>query len=294
MGVKIICHGGVSSKSPRMQEKQKVVEHAARVGMFALTQGRTALDAVVEAITIMEDSPLCNAGTGSFIQMDGKVRMDAALMDQNLSVGAVIQISDVKNPIRVARTLMEKKVSSVLMGELATSFAFNNGHKFYDPRTEDRIQTWLSLWKQYRHMGDEALIYQMQEHIKEDEMLGTVGAVALDRNGNLAAGTSTGGLKLDMPGRVGDVPLIGCGTYCNRNVGVSCSGTGEKIIKMVLAKTIVDAVEYGKSFDEALDIGIQKMGEVKGQAGFISISSNGEIGYRFNTEMIATSQLEED
>jgi len=287
MTAKIICHGGVSRKTPEIEKKQKIVEHAANVGMFALTDGRSSIDAVVEAVSIMENSKFCNAGTGSFIQMDGQVRMDAAIMDQNLNVGAVIQISDVQNPVQVARDILKHGVHSILMGRLASEWAHKNGHSFWDPRTEERVETWLSQWKKFRHLDSNEMIQVMKEKVTSDDMLGTVGAVAVDNKGVLAAATSTGGLKVDMPGRVGDVPLVGCGTYCNKFAGISCTGTGEMIIKIVLAKYIADAIEHGVDFEKALDVGLEKIAGIGGRAGFIVISKKGEIGCRFNTEAIA-------
>lgn len=291
---KIICHGGVSNNYPHLKDKQRVVDHAAGTGLYVLAEGKSAAEAVVEAITVMEDSRYCNAGTGSFIQMDGQVRMDAALMDEDLNVGAVIQISDVKNPIRVAQSILKQGVHSILEGQLASEWAHRIGHSFYDPRTEYSVETWLEQWKKFKHYDPYDLILALREEVKSDaEMLGTVGAVAIDQEGKLAAGTSTGGLKLDMPGRVGDVPLIGCGTYCNNVAGISCTGTGEKIIKAVLAKALADGVEHGLSLEESLDLGLRKMDEVKGYAGFIMISKTGEIGYRFNTEAMAVSIQQE-
>lgn len=292
MKAKIICHGGVSNIPDKLEAKQKVVEHAAQVGMFALSQNHSAVDAVVEAITIMEDSPLCNAGTGSFIQMDGKVRMDACLMDQDLNVGAVVQVSEVKNPIQVARSIRQQGVHSIMGGQLASDFAHNAGHDFYDPRTEERILTWLEQWKRFRHADPQELIIALREAVRNEEMLGTVGAVAIDQNGKIAAGTSTGGLKLDLPGRVGDVPLVGCGTYCNHYAGISCTGTGEMIIKVVLAKAVAAALEHGLTLDEAMDLGMEQIAEVKGHAGFIVITEKGEVGHRFNTKYMAMAKLE--
>lgn len=292
MPMKILCHGGVSNRSPNLKAKQKDVDRAADAGMATMTQGGSALDAVVEAVSIMEDSPLCNAGTGSFIQMDGQVRMDAALMDQDLNIGSVIQISEVKNPIRVARTILDCGVHSILQGSLASDWAHRMGHAYFDPRTEQRVITWLEQWQQTRHLDTYELILTLRDKVESGEMLGTVGAVALDDAGRMAAGTSTGGLKLDMPGRVGDVPLIGCGTYCNAFGAVSCTGTGERIIKVVLAKQIVDALEHGRTLEEALDAALDKMTQIQGLCGFIVVTPSGGVGYRFNTEAMAMTVRE--
>jgi L-asparaginase / beta-aspartyl-peptidase len=293
MSYRIICHGGASRVRETSKEKQEVVQFASDIGARVMKEGGSAVDAVVEAISSMENSPLCNAGTGSFLQMDGQVRMDACLMDQDLRVGAVIQISDVKNPIRVARTLLKQGANSILAGEHATQFARITGHSSWDPRTENRVTFWMSQWQKFQNTDPAKILRQVRAELADELQLGTVGAVAQDESGKLAAGTSTGGLKLVMPGRVGDVPLVGCGTYCNQVAGVSCTGTGEKIIRAVLAKTVCGALEFGMNLDQALDLGMERMEQVRGWAGLIMITQDGQISSRHNTQAMVTAVREE-
>jgi len=283
---KMICHGGVSPRTSDIQARRRVTVRATKVGYRILRKGGSALDAVTEAITVMEDDPLLNAGTGSFVQMDGISRMDACVMDSELNVGAVIQISDVKNPIQVARRILDQKIHSILMGDLASDFARKEGFGIYDPRTQEKLEIWLKYRKKYAKYKDYELVHCISEEVGKQKMLGTVGAVALDQKGRIAAGTSTGGLRLDLPGRVGDVPLVGCGTYANVHSGVSCTGIGEKIIKVVLAKTVADLVETGLSAQKASETAIERISAVGGKAGLICIDNRGGFGAAFNTPVM--------
>ena len=291
--IAIICHGGAGTNSTNLAEKQKVVDKAAAEGMRILSQGGSAVDAVVKAVSFMEDDPLLNAGTGSYVQMDGYSRMDASIMNDNLDVGAVIQISDVKNPIQVARRIMDLGVHSVLEGALASDFARAQGFPFYDPRTIEKLEIWLGLRKKFLKYSGYELMLALREEVNHETMLSTVGTVARDKDGHLAAGTSTGGLKMDLPGRVGDVPMIGCGTYANKSAAVSCTGIGEKIIKVVLAKTVADAIEGGMNAKDACEEGIRQIGGVQGKAGVICIDRKSGLGYAFNTEAMTMTMLKD-
>lgn len=291
---KIICHGGAGAKKRYWQEAQASVKRAADEGYKILKKGGSALDAVTRAVSVMEDSPVLNAGTGSYIQLDGIARMDACIMDDELNVGAVIQISDVKNPIQVARKILELKVHSVLMGELASNFARTCGFPIYDPRTDRRIEEWLKIRKKFAKYHWHELIMSLKEEAENREKMSTVGAVAIDKKGRLAAGTSTGGLKIDLPGRVGDVPLVGCGNYACKYGAVSCTGVGEKIIKVVLAKSVCDFMARGMSAKKACEEGINLINSVKGQAGLIAIDSNGNVGWAYNSPFMSFSVAGDD
>ncbi|HPQ68507.1 MAG TPA: isoaspartyl peptidase/L-asparaginase [bacterium] len=291
---KIVCHGGAGSRGPKYELKNQIVAQAARAGMSTMQAGGDAVTAVVTAVSLMEDSPLLNAGTGSYVQSDGMVRMDASIMDQDLNVGAVIGITNVRNPIQVARLLKDTGLHSILSGELATEFAWSQGIPAYDPRTVEKLELWLELRKKFQHRTNLEMMVKLREMVQNEEALGTVGCVAMDGEGIIAAGTSTGGLKLDMPGRVGDVPLIGCGTYANRFGGISCTGIGEKIIKVCLANTVADFIGQGKTAQEACDLGMREIATVSGRAGLICIDHAGNIGYAFNTEVMTFCQLEEE
>jgi beta-aspartyl-peptidase (threonine type) len=289
--LRIICHGGAGPRGPQYEDKNAVVRQAAEHGMTVLRAGRSAVDAVEAAVSLMEDCPLLNAGTGSYVQLDGMVRMDASIMDSALRVGAVVGIQNVKNPIQVARRLQELSVHSVLAGDLATEFARSEGFEPYDPRTQDKLETWLELRKRFLRQSRVDLLKTLRKWVKEEETLGTVGCVALDGEGRLAGGTSTGGLKIDWPGRVGDVPLIGCGAYANRFAAVSCTGIGEFIIKVCLAKTVADFVREGHPAAAACRLGIDELAQVGGKAGVICIDAHGRLGCHFNTGEMAYCEL---
>jgi len=291
--IRIVCHGGAGSFNHDYDARNAVVERAAHAGRDVLVKGGSAVDAVVAAVSVMEDDPLLNAGTGSYVQLDGMVRMDASVMDHKLDVGAVIGIHDVKNPIQVARRLMEEQIHSVLAGDLATEFAWSVGFPQYDPRTVEKLEVWLDVRKRYLHMSSLEIVRMMRAELSEEGVLGTVGCVALDEEGHVAAGTSTGGLMIDLPGRVGDVPLIGCGTYAKSCAGVSCTGIGERIIKVCLAKAVAHHVQEGLKAQEACEQAMSELDEVKGRAGIICIDHDGNVGVKYNTASMTCCVLEE-
>jgi len=291
---KIICHGGAGKRRGNWRKAAEAVEHAAGEGYKILKRGGSALDAVTRAVSVMEDCPILNAGTGSYIQLDGIARMDACIMDSDLNVGAVIQIDDVKNPIQVARKVLELSVHSVLMGELASDFARHQGFPIYDPRTDGRLALWLKIRKKFGKYQPYELMMRLREEAERREKLSTVGAVAIDRSGRLAAGTSTGGLRVDLPGRVGDVPLVGCGNYACEHGAVSCTGVGEKIIKVVLAKSACDFMGRGMTATEACAEAIKLVDSVKGQAGLIAIDARGNVGWARNAAFMSLKVLGDD
>ncbi|MDP8255895.1 MAG: isoaspartyl peptidase/L-asparaginase [Candidatus Alcyoniella australis] len=284
---KIIVHGGASPKKRTDPKRREVVEQAAEAGYKVLREGGNAKDAVCSTVSILEDDPLFNAGTGSYVQMDGTCRMDACLMDSNLNVGAVIQVEQVRNPILVARRLLDLGIHSILMGTLATEFARAEGFESYDTRTDAKLKIWIEQRHRFAKVRRVEFLKLLRDQIKGEAMLGTVGAVALDRRGRLAAGTSTGGLAVDLPGRVGDVPLVGCGTYANAAAGVSCTGIGEKIIRVVLAKTATDLIEQGVDAQAACETALKRMDAIGGWAGLIAIDLRGNLGAAFNTGSMA-------
>jgi L-asparaginase / beta-aspartyl-peptidase len=292
--LRIVCHGGAGPRGPKFQDKNATVRRAADRGMQLLRDGGTSVQAVVAAVSFMEDDPLLNAGTGSYVQLDGQVRMDASVMDEQLNVGSVIGIQNVKNPIQIAERLLGQPIHSVLSGELAKEFARDEGFPVYDPRTDEKLQIWFELRRQYIHQSRLDMMRQFAVDRGKADSLGTVGAVAMDSDGRLAAATSTGGLKRDLPGRVGDVPLIGCGTYANAFGAVSCTGMGEFIIKVCLAKSVVDFVRNGHPAAEACSLAMRELADVGGVAGAICIDRAGRIGYHYNTEGMTFCELSLD
>ncbi|HDH96742.1 MAG TPA: asparaginase [Proteobacteria bacterium] len=291
---KIICHGGAGKRRGNWRKAVEAVDRAAREGYKVLKRGGSALDAVTRAVSVMEDDPNLNAGTGSYIQLDGIARMDACIMDSDLNVGAVIQIDDVKNPIQVARKVLETSVHSVLMGDLASDFARQQGFPIYDPRTDERLALWLRIRKKFAKYQLCDLMVHLREEAEKREKLSTVGAVAIDRDGRLAAGTSTGGLRIDLPGRVGDVPLVGCGNYACKHGAVSCTGIGEKIIKVVLAKSACDFMARGMTAKEACVEAIKLVDSVRGQAGLIAIDARGNVGWARNAPFMSVKVIGDD
>ncbi len=281
----IVIHGGagVITKENMTDEKEAAyiqkLNEALRVGAKNLTTGGTAIETVIAVIKIMEDSPLFNAGKGAVFTHDGKNEMDASIMDgKTLNAGAVAGVSDVKNPITLAYTVMTKSNHVMLSGKGASKFAKEQGLEIVDPKyfyTENR---WKSLQK--------VIEREKKKLENEKEKHGTVGCVVLDKYGNLAAGTSTGGMTNKQYGRIGDSPVIGAGTYANNaTCAVSCTGHGEFFIRYVVAYTVSALMEYKNLSlkDAANEIISNKLKAVGGTGGLISVDKNGNISMPFNT-----------
>ncbi|MDD2304879.1 MAG: isoaspartyl peptidase/L-asparaginase [Prolixibacteraceae bacterium] len=279
----LVIHGGAGvmdqkSMTPEIQsEYLNVLNRALSVGDSVLSHGGTSMDAVEKAIVIMEDSPLFNAGKGAVFTHDGLVELDASVMEgQTLKAGAIAAVRDIKNPIRVARAVMEKSEHVLLNGLGASQFAKEQGFTPVDNSyfyTEKRQQSLQELLKQER----EATI---------NDKHGTVGCVALDSYGNIAAGTSTGGMTNKKYGRIGDSPIIGAGTYANNETGgFSCTGHGEYYIRLGFSRDISALMEYKKlSVQEACREEVGKLTKLRGTGGVIGLDKNGNIAMEFNTE----------
>ncbi|WP_461866640.1 isoaspartyl peptidase/L-asparaginase family protein [Thermococcus sp.] len=296
--VAIIVHGGAGTvkKEERIPKVLDGVKEAVLAGWKELKRG-SALDAVEEAVKSLEDNPLFNAGTGSVLTIDGKVEMDAAIMRSNLEAGAVAAIWGVKNPISVARKVMEKTDHVLLGGEGALKFARLMGFEGYNPITEERLKQWQELRSKLLKTGEARHWKKLSALIREypEVLRSTVGAVAFDGE-DIVAGTSTGGVFLKMFGRIGDTPLIGAGTYANEFAGVSATGIGEVMIKLVLAKTAADFVRFGLKAPEAaaatISIATNYFG--KGVAGLIMIDKEGNVGFSKNTKHMSVAYMKED
>ncbi len=289
----IAIHGGAgtilrSTMTPELQQQYEAGLRAAiDAGYTILANGGSAVDAVDAAVTSLEDFPLFNAGKGSVFNNKGMQEMDAAIMDgKTLAAGAVCGIAHVKNPVQVARAVMEHSGHVMLAGEGAEEFAkaqgmnMENDAYFY---TEQRYQQWQQAMKDDVVQLD----HTVKEEEKTDKKFGTVGAVALDMNGNLAASTSTGGLTNKKFGRIGDSPVIGAGTYANNNTcAISCTGVGELFIRSVVAYDISCLIDYkGLSLKEACDIVVHdKLVKIGGEGGLIALDKHGNIEMSFNSE----------
>jgi len=260
----IVTHCG-SASGPDLIDG---AERAGRAALAILERGGRAIDAVTEAIVILEDDPRTNAGTGSRLRIDGRAQMDASIMTEDLSAGAVAAIEDVKNPILVARKVMDTP-HVLLVGRDATKFARKAGFRYYDPITPESRERWRDSLRRIK-TGD--LPPYAEKWREFGGLAGTVGAVARDSSGGLCAGSSTGGTAFMMAGRVGDTPVLGSGIYCGPEGAVSATGVGEEIVKRVLAKSVYDRIAAGKSpqaacedalrpFKKTVPVGVIAVGE---------------------------------
>lgn len=295
----LVIHGGVGTILPRNMtiEKEKayrdVLIRALSVGEKILKNGKTAVEAVEAAIVVLENIPLFNAGRGSVFTYEGENEMDASIMDGlTLNAGAVAGVKRIKNPITAARKVMENSPHVMLIGKGAEKFAKKENLRLEKPSyfySEERYQQ-LMLARENNevildHSGENKSTDKEIEN--NDKKLGTVGAVALDRHGNLAAATSTGGMTNKRYGRVGDTPIIGAGTYAKNNTcAVSGTGHGEYFLRNVVAYDISALIEYkGKSLKEAVDFVIhKKLKGQNGEAGVIALDKKGNYEMTFNTE----------
>lgn len=258
--MKIIIHGGFFSESGTNQETKKAKQDALSAIVsqsHTYLQTHTALETVIYAVSLLEDNELFNAGLGSQIQSDGKVRLSASLMDgKSQKFSGVINIENVKNPIQVAEQLLNYD-DKVLSGDGALNFARDRGFDFFDPIILQRQQ-------EYEHK------------LAQSSRVGTVGCVALDADGNLAAATSTGGKGFEIPCRVSDSATV-AGNFANEHAGISCTGVGEDIVSTALAAKIVTRVTDGFTLKDASDKSFAELKTFDGFAGIIGISSKGEV-----------------
>jgi beta-aspartyl-peptidase (threonine type) len=282
----IAVHGGAGAPGPddpasfggSDASRLSGVLRAAEEALALLTRGGSALDAVELAVRILEDDPTYNAGTGACLTAAGDVELDASVMDGgSLRCGAVAVVKDVKNPVTLARRVMERTEHVLLAGPGASAFARSIGLAPHDnallitPRQRER-------WQALRQSGSRDLGPK-----------GTVGAVARDAYGHVAAATSTGGMVMKYPGRVGDTPIIGCGTYADdRLAAVSCTGHGERIIQLTLARHTADLVGAGQSAGDAARAAIRLLGDrVSGEGGLIVVGPSGAPAFFHNTPVMA-------
>lgn len=292
-----IIHGGagVISRAELSAEKEaefrKKLEEAVLAGYNALQSGKTSLDAVEIAIRILEDSPLFNAGKGAVFTADGKNELDASIMDgKTLKAGAVAGLHHVKNPISLARKVMENSPHVMMIGDGAEKFAREQKIELVPAKyfwTQHRWDALQQIIKEEKEKAKGKKVSEFRNPASQNERYGTVGAVALDKNGDLAAGTSTGGMTYKKYGRVGDAPIIGAGTYANNQTcGVSATGWGEFFIRIGVARDISALVEYkGLPIQQAVDEIIQKkLQNLGGDGGVIAIDKDGNIGVSFNSE----------
>jgi beta-aspartyl-peptidase (threonine type) len=246
-----------------------------------LADGGTCLEAAVEAVVVLEDDPRTNAGTGSVLNLVGEAEMDAGVMrGEGLRTGNVAAIKRVKNPIQVARAVMEQTDHVLLSGEGALRFARVLGFPDHDPVIRERREGWRRALEGMRHVGDKYLPHLRGLLASHPEFpQGTVGAVALDGRGQLAAATSTGGVTLKLPGRIGDTPVPGAGNYATPFAAVSATGKGELMLRFLTAKAVCDLVASGADSQRALTEVLAAMAESVGSdVGIIALDKAGHIG----------------
>src|SRR6266496_2203847 len=288
----LVIHGGArtierSKMTPEKEHEYRAgLERALRAGYEILKRGGSSLDATESAVRVLEDDPHFNAGKGSVFTSDGTNEMDAAIMDgKTLAAGAVAVLKHVKNPISLARLVMEKSGHVMMDGEGAEAFARENGIELVDQKyffTQERWEALQKIKAAEKHRAGDAgkavLITDQDRH-------GTVGAVARDKNGNLAAATSTGGTTNKRPGRVGDSPIIGAGTYANNaTCAVSATGDGEYFIRATVGHDVSTLMEYrAMSLKEAAQSVLDKVAKLGGSGGLIAIDRQGNIALPFNT-----------
>lgn len=285
----IAIHGGAGtiSRSLLTPEKEKAyrqgLSDALTSGENILRAGGSAMDAVIAAVVSLEDCPLFNAGRGSVFTAEGFHEMDASLMrGDNLDAGAVAGVSGVKNPVLLAKAIMEKSDHVLLAGKGAEAFAREQGLVF---ETESYFHDEFR-WNQLQEAKREGRV-QLDHTAPEDRKFGTVGAVARDKNGHLAAATSTGGMTNKKFNRIGDSPVIGAGTYANNTTcAVSCTGHGEFFIRAVVAYDISCLMEYkGLTLQQACQVVVMdKLVKIGGEGGLIAIDHTGQIELPFNSE----------
>jgi len=293
----LVMHGGAGViKKDLTPEKEKLVradlEQALNTGYAVLKGGGSSLDAVSKAIVVLEDSPRFNAGKGAVFTHDGNNELDAAIMDgATLRAGAVAGVHRVRNPVLLARAVMEKSQHVMLVGDGAEQFAQQMGIALVDPsyfRTDERWQQLQEALKAESNKQASALGRAIH--------YGTVGAVALDAQGHLAAATSTGGMTNKRWGRVGDSPIIGAGTYANAHCAVSATGWGEYYIRATAAHDICARVEYAKTkvADAANTVVMDIVPRLGGDGGVIALDADGNFAMPFNTDGMYRGWVDRD
>lgn len=273
----IALHGGAGAMSRENYTEEQITQYetelaaALQIGEDILNNGGSSLDAVEQVVRYLEDCPLFNAGRGAVFTNDGKNELDAAIMEgSNLKAGAVAGVGNIKNPISAARMVMEKSEHVLMVGKGASLFASQNGAEVVDSTYFFTERSWKAL----------------QRALERDKKMGTVGCVALDKHGNLAAATSTGGMTNKKYGRVGDVPIIGAGTYANnKTCAISATGHGEYFIRYTVSHDISALMEYKRlSLAQAAEEVIHnKLEEVDGRGGIIAVDKYGNVNLSFNT-----------
>lgn len=296
----LAIHGGAGTitRTAMSADKEAAYQQALNdilaAGQRILMDGGSALDAVTEAVRLLEECPLFNAGKGSVLTSAGTYELDASIMDgATLAAGAVTCVKRLRNPILAARAVMERSEHVLFTSEGAEAFAQAQGLEFVEPDyyyTEARYAQWQRARQQdgmaLLDHDAASLVAKEAAPIDPDSKFGTVGAVACDAQGRLAAATSTGGVTNKKVGRVGDTPIVGAGCFANNVAAVSCTGTGEMFMRAVAAYDVAAQMEYaGKSLADATDdVVMRKLMAINGRGGLIAVDAQGNVALPFNTE----------
>lgn len=286
----IIVHGGAGTiGEDQLKPSIDGVRAAAALGWKILEEGGTALDAVEQAVRLLEDDPSFDAGRGSFLNSDGRIELDALIMDgETLENGAVAAVQSIANPISLARLVMIRTNHALLVGSGAQAFADRMGIQ-RQPEESLLVRRELERWLEWKRTQDVEIFTPADKPGH-----GTVGAVAVDRSGNLAAATSTGGTQNKLAGRVGDSPLIGSGGYADNELGAaSATGVGESLMKLVISKTACDLMGTGMNAMQAANEVVMRLSSerIKGSGGIITVDPSGTIGFAFNTTHLARAYV---
>ena len=303
----VVIHGGAGTilkkdMSSELEEQYRAkLKEALTQSYQKIKEGKSSLEAVEAAIVVMEDSPLFNAGKGAVFTSDGRNELDASIMyGKDKSAGAVAGVTVVKNPIKAAIAVMQKSEHVMMIGKGAEQFAKKEGLEIVNPKYFWTQHRWDALQKVKKaelkaNQPNAMNNSHYPSYYWVDKKFGTVGCVALDKDGNISAGTSTGGMTNKKYGRVGDAPIIGAGTYADKNVGISGTGWGEFYIRTSAARTVAAKYEYQnkdvKTATQEVMLEIEKLG---GDGGMIALDKNGNVAMTFNTEGMYRGTVTED
>ena len=288
----LLIHGGAGFIADKdKKSKQEGIKLAIKAGWEILKNNGKAINAVQRAVEVMEDNPIFNAGNGSVLTRDGKIEMDALIMDgATLNVGGVIGVSRIKNPISLARSVMDKSEHVLLCGKGAEEFGKLHNMTVVDENTliternKQRLAEYIVKETPTRN--------RIPDDSKKHEKYGTVGAVALDEHGNLASATSTGGVIGKQFGRVGDTPIVGSGTYADDQIAISATGIGEHIMRYTLASSIRYKLQTEKNAEIATELALEEMKhKINGTAGVIVITKEKGWAIKYNTSHLASGKM---
>jgi beta-aspartyl-peptidase (threonine type) len=283
----MLIHGGAGDWPPEDEPAALAgMRRALEAGDRLLAAGADAVDAVVSAVVVLEDDPVFNAGTGACLNLDGEVELDASVMaGADMRCGGVAALKRVRNPVLVARKVMEETDHCLLAGEGARAFARAAGFADHDPVTERALARYDERLRALRGDGPTNLP-RLRARLRNQHGIGggTVGAVALDASGRLAAATSTGGISLKLPGRVGDTPIPGAGNYASPHAAASATGHGELILRTLATRTLCDLIADGRTAGEAVEAMLARLaGDLPAGVGFIALDRAGGMGVAHDT-----------